>query len=147
MTKTKKPKRFSFSLLIISLLCRRNNYRLWCHKVTTHPRYDPYFYLTDHRLSHLAMTLQNQSKILLWVKNANVPPLGPTSFGTSPALKKAISNFTIFNCYLCRIQSYKLELIYFIVSFFFLHLYTIKWTIQNITNIDVKFIQMSIYAD
>ena len=61
--------------------------------------------------------------------------------------KKAISNFTIFNCYLCRIQSYKLELIYFIVSFFFLHLYTIKWTIQNITNIDVKFIQTSIYAD
>ena len=68
MTKTKSRNVFSFSLLIISLLCRRNNYRLWCHKVTTHPRYDPYFYLTDHRLSHLAMTLQNQSKILLWVK-------------------------------------------------------------------------------
>ena len=68
MEKTKKPKHLSFSLGIISLLCRRNNYRLWCHKATAHPRYDPYFYLTNHRLSHLAMTLQNQSKILLWVK-------------------------------------------------------------------------------
>ena len=66
--RTKKPKRSSFSFGVISLLCKRSNCRLWCHKVTAHPRYDPYFYLSDHQLSHLVMTLQNQSKILLWVK-------------------------------------------------------------------------------
>ncbi len=37
-------------------------------------------------------------------KNANVPPLGPTSFGTSPALKKpsvilpySIATFAVYN--------------------------------------------------
>ena len=66
--RTKKPKRLSFGLKIINRLYRRSNCRQWCHKLTDHSRCGPYFYLTDHQLSHLVMMLQNRSRLLLWVR-------------------------------------------------------------------------------
>ena len=65
--RTKKPKRASFSLRIINLLCRRSNCRQWCHLIVVPSKDDLLSYQIGRQLS-LMMTLQNQSKILLLVR-------------------------------------------------------------------------------